>query len=231
MDRLAMDAAEAAVHSDFPPGSQACLIVELEGTPEQVAAEKPLLAAILAASRPIETREARDAEDRLRIWKGRKSAFSAVGRLSPDFIVQDGVVPRRKLGEALRKIGELAHQHGLRVANVFHAGDGNLHPLILYRGEVEGELERAEKLAGEILLMCVAMGGSLTGEHGIGLEKKQYLGDMFSANDIDAMQRVRRGFDPKEIANPGKMFPGGEAPALRQHGLHPLEKAGVMSRE
>lgn len=231
MDRLAMDAAEAAVHSDFPPGSQACLIVELEGTPEQVAAEKPLLSAILAASRPIETREARDAEDRLRIWKGRKSAFSAVGRLSPDFIVQDGVVPRRKLGEALRKIGELAHQHGLRVANVFHAGDGNLHPLILYRGEVKGELERAETLAGEILLMCVAMGGSLTGEHGIGLEKKQYLGEMFSATDIDAMQRVRRGFDPKEIANPGKMFPGGEAPALRQHGLHPLEKAGVMSRE
>jgi glycolate oxidase len=151
--------------------------------------------------------------------------------LSPDFIVQDGVVPRRRLGEALRRISNLAADHGLRVANVFHAGDGNLHPLILYRGDVEGELERAEALAGEILLMCVAMGGSLTGEHGIGLEKKAYLGSMFSDDDIDLMMRVRRGFDPKEIANRGKMFPGGDAPALKQHGLHPLEKAGVMSRE
>ena len=186
---------------------------------------------ILARSQPIEIREARDPEDRQRIWKGRKSAFSAVGRLSPDFIVQDGVVPRRRLGEALRTIGELSKQHGLRVANVFHAGDGNLHPLILYSGSVPGELERAEELAGEILRMCVAMGGSITGEHGVGLEKKAYLGTMFSADDIDAMQRVRHGFDPLEIANPGKMFPGGEAPALTLHGLHPLEAAGVMSRE
>ena len=231
MDRLAMDAAEAAVHSEFPPGSEACLIVELEGTPEQVHVEKPLLTEILARSQPIEIREARDNEDRQRIWKGRKSAFSAVGRLSPDFIVQDGVVPRRRLGEALRTIGVLAKQHGLRVANVFHAGDGNLHPLILYSGSVPGELERAEELAGEILRMCVAMGGSITGEHGVGLEKKAYLGTMFSADDIDAMQRVRRGFDPLEIASPGKMFPGGEAPALTMHGLHPLEAAGVMSRE
>lgn len=230
MDRLAMDAAEAAVHAEFPPGSESCLIVELEGTPEQVAAEQPALMKIIEQSSPIEIRVARDAEDRMRIWKGRKSAFSAVGRLSPDFIVQDGVVPRRRLGEALRKISNLAADHGLRVANVFHAGDGNLHPLILYRGDVPGELERAEVLAGEILLMCVAMGGSLTGEHGIGLEKKAYLGSMFSTDDIDLMMRVRRGFDPKEIANRGKMFPGGNAPALSQHGLHPLESAGIMSR-
>ncbi len=231
MDRLAMDAAEAAVHSEFPPGSEACLIVELEGPPAQVAAEKVVLQSILERSQPIEIREARDVDDRARIWKGRKSAFSAVGRLSPDFIVQDGVVPRRRLGEALRRVRELSQRHGLRVANVFHAGDGNLHPLILYRGDVAGEFEKAEKLAGEILLMCVEMGGSLTGEHGIGLEKKDYLGCMFSAADIEAMQRVRRGFDPKQIANPGKMFPGGEAPALRLHGLHPLEKAGLLSRD
>lgn len=231
MDRLAMDAAEAAVSAEFPPGSEACLIVELEGTPDQVAAERPALQSILDASGAIQIRVARDAEDRMRIWKGRKSAFSAVGRLSPDFIVQDGVVPRRNLGEALRRIGEASKRRGLRVANVFHAGDGNLHPLILYDGCVAGELEKAEELAGEILVMCVEMGGSITGEHGIGLEKREFLPRMFSAEDIDVMQRVRRQFDPKEIANRGKMFPGGDAPVLAMRGLHPLEAAEVISRE
>jgi len=231
MDRLAMDAAEAAVSAEFPPGSEACLIVELEGTPDQVAAERPALQSILDASGAIQIRVARDAEDRIRIWKGRKSAFSAVGRLSPDFIVQDGVVPRRNLGEALRRIGEASKRRSLRVANVFHAGDGNLHPLILYDGRISGELEKAEELAGEILVMCVEMGGSITGEHGIGLEKKEFLPRMFSAEDIDVMQRVRRQFDPKEIANRGKMFPGGDAPVLAMRGLHPLEAAGVISRE
>jgi len=231
MDRLAMDAAEAAVHSEFPPGSEACFIVELEGTPEQVKADKPRLKSLLDKSNAIEIRVARDDADRARIWKGRKSAFSAVGRLSPDFIVQDGVVPRRHLGTALRRINELSKQHGLRVANVFHAGDGNLHPLILYDGRVTGELERAELLAGEILTMCVEMGGSITGEHGVGLEKKEFLPRMFSEDDIALMKRLRRGFDPKEIANRGKMFPGGEAPSLMMHGLHPLEAAGVLSRE
>lgn len=231
MDRLAMDAAEAAVAAEFPAGSQACLIVEIEGTPQQVEAERPQLHRILDGSSPIETRIARDEEDRARIWKGRKSAFSAVGRLSPDFIVQDGVVPRKKLGEALRRIGEMARRAGMRVANVFHAGDGNLHPLILYDGRMAGGLERAEKLAGDILLMCIEMGGSITGEHGIGLEKKAYLPRMFSSDDIEVMRRLRVQFDPKEIANRGKMFPGGEAPAMAMRGLHPLEQAGVISRE
>lgn len=231
MDRLAMDAAEAAVSAEFPPGSKACLIVELEGTPEQVAAERPELQRILDASGAIQIRVARDADDRMRIWKGRKSAFSAVGRLSPDFIVQDGVVPRRRLGEALQRIDEASQRYGLRVANVFHAGDGNLHPLILYDGRTEGQLEKAEELAGEILVMCVEMGGSITGEHGIGLEKKEYLPRMFAAEDIDAMKRLRRQFDPKEIANRGKMFPGAEAPVMQMRGLHPLEAAGVISRE
>ena len=231
MDRLAMDAAEAAVKAEFPPGSRACLIVELEGTPEQVAAERPCLDGILEKSAPIEIRVARDADDRMRIWKGRKSAFSAVGRLSPDFIVQDGVVPRKRLGEALRRVDALSAVHGLRVANVFHAGDGNLHPLILYDGRVPGEFERAEALAGEILLMCVEMGGSITGEHGVGLEKRAYLPRMFSEADLRAMQRARLACDPREIANRGKMFPGGEAPVLRQHGLHPLEQAGIIWRE
>ena len=231
MDALALEAATAAVHAEYPPGCEAVLIVELEGPREAVAADRERLDRIIAASQPVEARPARDAEERIAIWKGRKSAFSAVGRLSPDFIVQDGVVPRRRLGEALRRIGEMTREAGLRCANVFHAGDGNLHPLILFDGREAGALARAEALAGRILKMCVEMGGSLTGEHGIGMEKREYLPEMFSADEIDCMQRIRAAFDPLGIANPGKMFPGGEAPALQQHGLHPLEKAGVISRE
>jgi glycolate oxidase len=231
MDALALEAAVAAVHAEYPQGCAAVLIVELEGPREVVAAERIRLEQILAASRPVEVRAARDAEERLAIWKGRKSAFSAVGRLSPDFIVQDGVVPRRHLGEALRRIGEMSQAAGLRCANVFHAGDGNLHPLILYDGRETGALARAEQLAGKILRMCVELGGSITGEHGVGVEKRDYLADMFNPAEMDCLQRVRAAFDPLGIANPGKMFPGGAAPALQQHGLHPLEKAGVISRE
>lgn len=231
MDALALQAAVAAVHAEYPAGAEAVLIVELEGPREVVAEDRKRLDKIIEASNPIEFRPARDAEERMAIWKGRKSAFSAVGRLSPDFIVQDGVVPRRRLGEALRRIGEMSREAGLRVANVFHAGDGNLHPLILFDGQLEGDLDRAEALAGRILKMCVAMGGSLTGEHGLGVEKREYLPDMFSEEEIDCMKRLRAAFDPLGIANPGKMFPGPEAPALMQHGLHPLERAGVISRE
>ena len=165
------------------------------------------------------------------IWKGRKSAFSAVGRISPDFIVQDGVVPRRRLGEALRHIGQMAGEAGLRCANVFHAGDGNLHPLILFDGRQQGALERAEALAGRILKLCIEMGGSITGEHGVGVEKLDYLPQMFNAEEIDCMMRLRAAFDPLCIANPGKKFPRSGAPALQHRGLHPLEKAGVLSRE
>lgn len=231
MDALALEAAVAAVHAEYPPGCEAVLIVELEGPREAVAADRERLDRIIADSGPVEARPARDADERAAIWKGRKSAFSAVGRLSPDFIVQDGVVPRRRLGEALRRIGEMSREAGIRVANVFHAGDGNLHPLILFDGRESGALERAESLAGRILKMCVDMGGSLTGEHGIGVEKRDYLPDMFHADEIDLMKRIRAAFDPLGIANPGKMFPGGEAPALQQHGLHPLEVAGIISRE
>jgi glycolate oxidase len=145
--------------------------------------------------------------------------------------VQDGVVPRSRLGEALVAISELKQNYGLDVANVFHAGDGNLHPLILYDGREPGALEKAEALAGEILAMCVSLGGSITGEHGIGMEKREYMPAMFSELELDIMQALRRSIDPKEIANRGKMFPGGEAPALKQHGMHPLERQGVISRE
>ena len=231
MDRLAIDAAEAATHCGYPPNAATVLIVELEGPIEQVESEKQRLAAIIEQSGPLESRVARDADDRALIWKGRKSAFSAVGRLSPDFIVQDGVVPRSRLGEALRRIAALAQDHGLRCANVFHAGDGNLHPLILFDASVPGEHERGEALAGRILEMCIEMGGSITGEHGVGLEKRAFLTPMFGEPDVAFMREVRRAFDPAELANPGKMFPSGEAPALQTHGLHPLEKAGIISRE
>jgi glycolate oxidase len=231
MDRLAIDAAEAATHCGYPPNAATVLIVELEGPQEQVDSEKRRLAEIIDRSGPLESRVARDADDRALIWKGRKSAFSAVGRLSPDFIVQDGVVPRSRLGEALRRIGELAREHGLRCANVFHAGDGNLHPLILFDGSIPGQHERGEELAGRILEMCIEMGGSITGEHGVGLEKRAFLTPMFGEPDVSFMRDVRHAFDPGELANPGKMFPAGEAPSLGSHGLHPLEKAGLISRE
>ncbi len=231
MDALALEAAVAAVHADYPPDSAAVLIVELEGPREVVAVDREHLSEILAKSGAVEIRVARDANERLAIWKGRKSAFSAVGRLSPDFIVQDGVVPRRRLGEALKQIDAWSRETGLRVANVFHAGDGNLHPLILYNGREPDGLARAEALAGRILRMCVAMGGSITGEHGVGVEKRDYLSDLFSVDEIDCLKRVRAAFDPLGIANPGKMFPQAGAPALAQHGLHPLEKAGILSRE
>jgi glycolate dehydrogenase FAD-linked subunit len=231
MDALALEAAKASVHAEYPEGCEAVLIVELEGPREVVTEQSKLLDTILAASNAVGVRVARDAGERLAIWKGRKNAFSAVGRLSPDFIVQDGVVPRRRLGEALRRVGEMSREAGLRCANVFHAGDGNLHPLILFDGREPGALERAEKLAGMILQMCVEMGGSITGEHGVGVEKRDFLPTMFSSDEIDCLQRIRDAFDPLGIANPGKMFPSTEAPVLQQRGLHPLEKAGLISRE
>jgi glycolate oxidase len=229
MDRLAIDAAEAAVDAGYPPGAAAILIVELEGDALEVDAEFTMLQQIVAASGATSTRTAVDAADRARIWKGRKCAFSAVGRLSPDFIVQDGVVPRTRLGEALATIQELAATHGLRVANVFHAGDGNLHPLILFDGRQAGALERAELLAADILRMCIRLGGSITGEHGVGLEKRAFLTEMYSGDDVEFMRRLRAGIDPLELANRGKML-GAVAAAESSRGLHPLERAGVISR-
>jgi glycolate oxidase len=196
-----------------------------------VEAEFARLKDLIAASGAFAVVVAKDADDRARIWKGRKSAFSAVGRLSPDFIVQDGVVPRSHLGAALAEITRLSAQYGIRVANVFHAGDGNLHPLILFDGRQPGALERAEQLAGEILELCIRLGGSITGEHGVGMEKRNFLPRMFAEPDLDTMRRLRLAMDPLEQANRGKMFPSGEPPALHFTGLHPLEKAGLISRE
>lgn len=231
MDRLAIKAAEAAVHAGYPQDAEALLIVELEGEAAQVEREFVALRPLIEASGAYEIRVANSEAERVAIWKGRKGAFSAVGRLSPDYVVQDGVVPRTHLGEALAFIHNLSREYGLGIANVFHAGDGNLHPLILYDGRVPGQLELAEECAGKILRKCIALGGSITGEHGVGMEKREYMPHQFSEDDLDVMVALRRQFDPLEIANPGKMLPGGDAPALKQHGLHPLEKAGVISRE
>jgi glycolate oxidase len=231
MDKLAIKAAEASVGAGYPQNAEAILIVELEGEAPQVEAEFKQLDQVIQSSGAIEVLIAQNDIERAKIWKGRKGAFSAVGRLSPDYVVQDGVVPRSKLGEALTQISQLKTKYGLDVANVFHAGDGNLHPLILYNGREEGALEKAEELAGEILQLCVSLGGSITGEHGVGVEKRDYMPDMFTELELDIMKDLRRAIDPKEIANRGKMFPGGEAPALKQHGMHPLEKQGVISRE
>ena len=231
MDRLAIEAIEAAVAPGYPAGAAALLIVELEGLSEEVEAEYPRLLRVIEESGAYAVQVARDEAARARIWRGRKSAFSAVGRLSPDFIVQDGVVPRTKLGAALAEVGQLSQRYGIRVANVFHAGDGNLHPLILYDGRQPGALERAEELAAEIMRMCIRLGGSITGEHGVGLEKRVYLREMFGSQDTQFMHRIRQAIDPCQLANRDKMLPTAEAPALTSHGAHPLERAGIISRE
>jgi glycolate oxidase len=207
MDNLAIQAAEASVHAGYPRDAAGLLIVELEGEAVQVEAEFAQLLQVIERSGPYEVRVAQDDAQRMKIWKGRKGAFSAVGRLSPDYIVQDGVVPRGQLGLALAEIERLSQKYNLRCANVFHAGDGNLHPLILYNGREPGAYARAEEMAGEILHLCVRLNGSITGEHGVGVEKRAYLPVMFNAVDIESMQRIRRAMDPKEIANRGKMLP------------------------
>jgi glycolate oxidase len=230
MDRLAIEAAEAAVHAGYPTDAAAILLVELEGDRQQVEGEFERLLEVIQGSEPDEVRIAQDEAERLRFWKGRKSAFSAVGRLSPDYLVNDGVVPRSRLGAALAEIEQLGQKYNLRVANVFHAGDGNLHPLIMYDGREPGALQRARQLSGEVLKLCIRYGGSITGEHGVGMEKRAYLPMMFNEVDIETMWRLRQAIDPAGISNPGKMFPDSEAPVLGSSEPHPLEKAGLISR-
>jgi glycolate oxidase len=177
-------------------------------------------------------RVARDEAERELIWRARKAAFAAMGRIAPNYYVQDSVIPRTRLAEVLGRIEELAAEHELRVANVFHAGDGNLHPLVCYDGRVPGEPERAEELAGKIVKVCVDAGGSITGEHGVGVDKKRYMPAMFDEPDLAAFQRLRCAFDPEQRANPGKVMPTprlcGEVPGPYRR--HPLEEAGVAER-
>ncbi len=232
MDALAIEAAEAAVHCNYPDGAGAVLVIELDGALIEVEQEYAEVERLCTENGAFEQRVATDPAERALIWKGRKSAFAAVGRISPDYYVQDGVVPRTKLPSVLRAIDELSRTHGLRVGNVFHAGDGNLHPLVLYDGRVEGQAERAEALSKQILEICVDAGGSITGEHGVGTDKACAMPLMFSEDDLAAMQRLRRAFDPLGLANPGKLFPTprlcGEVPG--PYRMHPLEKAGLADR-
>jgi glycolate oxidase len=232
MDRLTIDAAEAAVDAGYPADAGAVLIVEVDGVAAQVEDDLAAVEAICRANGAGEIRIAADEADRAAVWRGRKSAFAAMGRVSPDYYVQDGVVPRTRLPDVLRRIAELERHYGLRVGNVFHAGDGNLHPLVLYDGAVEGQAGRAQELAEAILEACVDAGGSITGEHGVGTDKACAMPLLFGAADLEAMQRLRRAFDPSGLANPGKVFPTprlcGEVPG--PYRAHPLEKAGIAHR-
>jgi glycolate oxidase len=219
MDALAIAAVEVAVHANYPAGAGAVLLIEVDGPSDEVAAEQRVVEACLDSHGAFEIRVAESAAERALLWKGRKSAFAAVGRISPNFIVQDGVVPRTALGAVLKAIGELTGSTGVRVANVFHAGDGNLHPLVLFDAAVPGEQSSAEEISGAIIDICIAHGGSITGEHGVGIDKMHYLDSMFAPDDLDTMQMIRCAFDPDSLANPDKIFPTprlcGEVPRVR----------------
>ena len=230
MDALAIEAAEAAVQCGYPEGAGAVLVVEIDGPDTDVEHVFDEVERHCRAAGAFEIRIARDDAERALFWKGRKSAFAAVGRISPDYIVQDGVIPRTALPEVLRQIATLSTESGVRVANVFHAGDGNLHPLVLFDDAVEGQAERAEEVSGAIIDLCITHGGSITGEHGVGADKAKFMPRMFSDEDLDTMQLVRCAFDPDSISNPGKVFPTprlcGERPGRHQGG-HLLADAGV----
>jgi glycolate dehydrogenase FAD-linked subunit len=229
MDSVTIRAAEAAVGAGLPLDAGAVLLVELDGPDAEVEVTLKGVRECCAAGLATEVRVAATEAERMAFWRGRKAAFAAMGRISPDYYVQDGVVPRTRLPETLRRISELSRTHGLEVANVFHAGDGNLHPLVLYDGAVEGESERAAELASAILEACVDAGGSLTGEHGIGLDKACHMPLMYSEDDLATMLRLRSAFDPDGLCNPGKAFPTprlcGEVPGPYRR--HPAEREGV----
>jgi glycolate oxidase len=231
MDALAIRAAEAAVHPNFPP-ADTVLIVELDGPVPEVRELFAVVEAICRRTGATTVEVAQNDEQRLRIWKGRKAAFAAMGRISPNYYVQDGVVPRTKLPEVLGRIRALSERSGLGIGNVFHAGDGNLHPLICYDEGIPGQADLAADVAGEILTYCVEAGGSITGEHGVGADKRDYMPRMFSDDDLDVMQKVRDAVDPQRICNPGKVLPTprlcGEVPGPYRE--HPIEKAGLGER-
>jgi glycolate oxidase len=232
MDAKAIEASEQAAHAGYPTDRGAALLVELDGAESECEARFDEVVAICERCGSDDVRVARDEAERQRFWKARKAAFAAMGRISPNYFVQDGVIPRTKLPEVLERIEALGAEYGMVVANVFHAGDGNLHPLVCYDGAVEGEAERAEELSALILDACLDAGGSITGEHGVGVDKKKHMPKMFAEEDLDAFQRLRCAFDPAGLANPGKLMPTprlcGEVPG--PYRVHPLEAAGLAER-
>jgi glycolate oxidase len=231
MDRLSIQASEAAVHANYPICG-ALLLVELDGPVAEVAALMADVNKICREHAASEIRVAQSEAERALVWKGRKAAFAAMGRISPNYIVQDGVIPRTALPRVLTEIDQLSQQAGLRVANVFHAGDGNLHPMVLYDQRIPGQEHAAEALSSKILEICIAAGGSITGEHGVGEDKKLMMSKMFAEPDLATMHRVRCAFDPLQLSNPTKVFPTprlcGEKPG--EYIPHPAETAGLADR-
>jgi len=230
MDSLAIRAAKAATGLGWP---ETCvLLMDADGPVAEVEHVSARAIEIARSCGATEIRVPRDEAERQLMWKGRKSAFAAVGRISPNYMVEDGVIPRSEIARVLREIEAMAKAVGLRVANVFHAGDGNLHPLVLYDARVPGEEERAARLGGDILRMCVRYGGSITGEHGVGAEKAAFMADMFGPDDLETMQQVRCAFDGDAMFNPGKVFPStrlcGEKPG--PYRPHPAEISGQAER-
>jgi glycolate oxidase len=232
MDRLSIEAAEQSTGAGYRLDAGAALVIELDGPREECLVGLERLTELCAQAGALDVRIAQSEAERDLIWRTRKAAFASMGRIAPAYYVQDGVIPRTRLSEVLRQIDGLARDYDLRVANVFHAGDGNLHPLVCYDSGVEGEAARAEELAGLIIKACVDAGGSITGEHGVGVDKKAYMPSMFSEPDLDAFQRLRCAFDAHGLANPGKVMPTprlcGEVPGPYRE--HPLERAGVAER-
>ncbi|CAN5665170.1 FAD-linked oxidase C-terminal domain-containing protein [soil metagenome] len=232
MDNAAIRACEDATHAGMPVDAGAALIVELDGPEAECEARFAGVVDTCERNGATDVHVAANEAERDLIWKARKAAFASMGRIAPNYYVQDGVIPRTRLGEVLERIASLGREYDLVVANVFHAGDGNLHPLVCYDGSAPGEAERAEECAGLILQACLDAGGSITGEHGVGIDKKRYMTGMFSDDDLAVFQRLRCSFDPEQRANPGKVMPTprlcGEVPGpYRQH---PLEAAGIAER-
>ncbi len=215
MDHLSIQAVEAASHAGYPLDAGAVLLLEVDGIPEVAEDIARRMAECCRSEGASEVRVAKDDAERQALWKGRKGAFSAMGRLSPDFYVMDGVVPRTKLPATLDAIGKISERTGFKICNVFHAGDGNLHPLVLFDGFKEGQYEQVLRIGDEILKLCADQGGSITGEHGIGLEKRENIRYVFSDADLSVMDQVRRVFDPGRLMNPGKVFPAEAGTAKR----------------
>lgn len=231
MDALTIEAVRPVVPINYPPDCNALLLIELDGPTAVVAAERPQLESLLRASDTTGVISAENEIERANIWKVRKSSYSAFGRLAPNNFVQDSVVPRRHLGAALREVNRIADEAGLQCPNVCHAGDGNLHPNLLYDGEDPGAFHRAEKAAGEILRMCVELGGSITGEHGVGLEKRAFLSLMYGPAELDLFRRIHRSFDPAALSNPGKMLPSVEQATAPLHPLVPNAATVAIARQ